>query len=151
MKFRQICVKKSHGTHKVTGRSTNSQLTAILRESNDCWNPYNCPEVSLLLLQGVTLWLLFITIYAGYHYTVIKRTFNNNYIITICDVMARNQSHVAKHKRAEICILSENVKLYPFFVFIKTKYLCKFLSLKLIFAPFSYIFHVFFSFLRKYI
>ena len=114
MKFGQICVKKSHGTHKVTGRSTNSQLTAILRESNDCWNPYNCLEVSLLLLQGLIAAVC-------YHYTVIKGTFNNNYIITICDVMAQNQSHVAKHKRAEICILSENVKLYPFFVFIKNK------------------------------
>ena len=93
----------------------------VCGQLNDCWNPYNCLEVSLLLLQGVTLWLLFITIYAGYHYTVIKRTFNNNYIITICDVMAQNQSHVAKHKRAEICILSENVKLYPFFIFIKNK------------------------------
>ena len=39
----------------------------------------------------------------------------------ICDVMGQNQSHVAKHKMAEICILSENVKICPFFVFIKNK------------------------------
>ena len=37
-----------------------------------------------------------------------------------CDIMGQNQSHVAKHKRAEICI-SENVKLCSFFVFIKNK------------------------------
>ena len=36
-----------------------------------------------------------------------------------CDAMGQNQSHVAKHKRAEI--LSENVKLCPFFVSIKNK------------------------------
>ena len=38
-----------------------------------------------------------------------------------CDVMGQNQSHVAKHKMAEICIFSENVKICPFFVFIKNK------------------------------
>ena len=38
-----------------------------------------------------------------------------------CDVMGQNQSHVAKHKRAEICIFSENVKICPFFVLIKNK------------------------------
>ena len=38
-----------------------------------------------------------------------------------CDVMVQNQSHVAKHKMAEICIFSENVKICPFFVFIKNK------------------------------
>ena len=57
-----------------------------------------------------------------------------------CDVMGQNQSHVAKRKRAEICILSENVKLC------QTKYLCKFLSRKLMFPPFCYFFHVFFGF-----
>ena len=35
--------------------------------------------------------------------------------------MGQNQSHVAKHKMAEICIFSENVKICPFFVFIKNK------------------------------
>ena len=39
----------------------------------------------------------------------------------LCDVMGQNQSHVAKHKMAEICIFSENVKICPFFVFIKNK------------------------------
>ena len=53
-----------------------------------------------------------------------------------CDVMGQNQSHVAKHKMAEFCFFSENVKVCPSFVFIKTKYLCKFLSIKLIFALF---------------
>ena len=38
-----------------------------------------------------------------------------------CDVMGQNQSHVAKHKMAEICIFPENVKICPFFVFIKNK------------------------------
>ena len=38
-----------------------------------------------------------------------------------CDVMGQNQSHVAQHKRAEICILSENVKICPYFVFLKNK------------------------------
>ena len=38
-----------------------------------------------------------------------------------CDIMGQNQSHVAKHKMAEICIFSENVKICPFFVFIKNK------------------------------
>ena len=33
--------------------------------------------------------------------------------------MGHNQSHVAKHKMAEICIFSENVKIYQFFVFIE--------------------------------
>ena len=37
------------------------------------------------------------------------------------DVMGQDQSHVAKHKMAEICILSENVKICPFLVFIKNK------------------------------
>ena len=41
--------------------------------------------------------------------------------VYICDVMGQNQSHVAKHKMAEICIFSENVKICPFFVFIKNK------------------------------
>ena len=36
-----------------------------------------------------------------------------------CDVMGQNQSHVTKHKIAEIYILSENVKICQFFVFIK--------------------------------
>ena len=39
----------------------------------------------------------------------------------ICDVMGQNQSHVAKHKMAEICIFCENVKICPFFVFINNK------------------------------
>ena len=40
---------------------------------------------------------------------------------SICDVMGQNQSHVTKHEMAEICIFSENVKIYPFFVFTKNK------------------------------
>ena len=32
-----------------------------------------------------------------------------------CDVMGQNKSHVAKHKMAEICILTENVKICPCF------------------------------------
>ena len=43
------------------------------------------------------------------------------YSIYICDVMGQNQSHVAKHKMAEICIFPENVKICLFFVFIKNK------------------------------
>ena len=39
----------------------------------------------------------------------------------ICDVMEQNQSHVAKHETAQNCILSENVKIYPFFIFIKNE------------------------------
>ena len=35
--------------------------------------------------------------------------------------MGQNQSHVAKHKMAENCIFSENVKICPFFVFIEKK------------------------------
>ena len=35
--------------------------------------------------------------------------------------MGQNQSHVAQHIREEICILYENVKICPFFVFIKNK------------------------------
>ena len=35
--------------------------------------------------------------------------------------MGQNQSHVAKHKMAEIRIFSENVKICQFFVFIKNK------------------------------
>ena len=46
--------------------------------------------------------------------------------------MGQNQSHVAKHKMAEICIFSENVNICPFLLSSKTKYLCKFLSIKLI-------------------
>ena len=42
--------------------------------------------------------------------------------------MGQNQSHVTKHKSAEICILSENVKLCPFFLFIKNKNICVKLS-----------------------
>ena len=76
-------------------------------------------------------------------YLYSRATVNQN---IICDVILQNQSQVAKHKRAEICILSENVKLCPFLFSSKTKYLCKFLPLKLMFAPFCYIFHVFFSF-----
>ena len=41
---------------------------------------------------------------------------NHNY-----DVMGQNQSQIAQYKIAEICILSENVKICPFFVFIKNK------------------------------
>ena len=41
-----------------------------------------------------------------------------------CDLMGQNQSHVTNHKRAEICILSENVKLCKFFVFIENKNTC---------------------------
>ena len=33
--------------------------------------------------------------------------------------MGQNQSHVAKHEKAEICILNEDVKICPFFVFNK--------------------------------
>ena len=29
----------------------------------------------------------------------------------ICGIMGQNQSHVAKHETAQICILSENVKI----------------------------------------
>ena len=43
------------------------------------------------------------------------------FFIVICDVMGQNQSHVAKHEMAEICILFENVKICPFCVFIKNK------------------------------
>ena len=39
----------------------------------------------------------------------------------ICDVMGQNQSHVAKYETVQICILSENVKICPFFVFNKNK------------------------------
>ena len=39
----------------------------------------------------------------------------------ICDVMGQNQSHVAKHETAQICILSENVKICPFSVFNKNE------------------------------
>ena len=39
--------------------------------------------------------------------------------VFICDVMGQNQSHVAKHETAQFCILSENVKICPFFVLIK--------------------------------
>ena len=35
--------------------------------------------------------------------------------------MEQNQSHVGQHKRAKIGILSENVKICPFFVIIKSK------------------------------
>ena len=41
--------------------------------------------------------------------------------LIICDIMGQNQSHVAKYKRAEIYILSENVKICQFIVFIKNK------------------------------
>ena len=47
----------------------------------------------------------------------------NNRII--CDVMRQNQSHVAKHETVLICILSENVKICSFFVFIKNKIFVK--------------------------
>ena len=50
--------------------------------------------------------------------------------------MGQNQSHVAEHETAVICILTENVKICPFFVFIKMNYLCKFVSNKLIFSHF---------------
>ena len=50
--------------------------------------------------------------------------------------MGQNQSHVAKCKRAEICILSENVKICPFLFSPETKYMCMFLLFKLIFALF---------------
>ena len=39
--------------------------------------------------------------------------------------MGQNQTLVAKHETAQIGIVSENVKIGPFFVFIKTKYLCQ--------------------------
>ena len=39
----------------------------------------------------------------------------------ICDIKGQNQSHVAKHETAQICILSENVKICPFFVFNKNE------------------------------
>ena len=53
-------------------------------------------------------------------------------ILYIWDILGQNQSHVAKYKMAEIYILTENVKICPFFVL--SKYLCKFLSFKLIFT-----------------
>ena len=40
----------------------------------------------------------------------------------ICDPSAQNQSQVVKHKMAENCILSKNVKKVIFFVFIKTTF-----------------------------
>ena len=33
--------------------------------------------------------------------------------------MGQNQSNVAKHETAQLCILYENVKICPFFVFNK--------------------------------
>ena len=39
--------------------------------------------------------------------------------LSLCDIIGKNQSHVAKHETAQICILSKNVKMCPFFVFIK--------------------------------
>ena len=66
-------------------------------------------------------------------------------VLCKCDVMGQNQSHVAKHKMAEICIFSENVKKCPF-LFSSKKKLCKFLSIKLIFALFCYIFMHFSAF-----
>ena len=35
--------------------------------------------------------------------------------------MGQNQSHVAKYETAQICILSEHVKICPFFVSIKNE------------------------------
>ena len=37
--------------------------------------------------------------------------------------MGQNQSHVAKHEIAQICILSEDVKICPLFVFNKKEIL----------------------------
>ena len=45
----------------------------------------------------------------------------NKCLDLICDVMGQNQSHVAKHETAQICILSENVKICPFLVSIKNE------------------------------
>ena len=38
--------------------------------------------------------------------------------------MGQNQSHVAKHKMAEICIFSENVKICPFSCFHQKQNIC---------------------------
>ena len=40
---------------------------------------------------------------------------------TICDTMGRNQSHDVSNKRIEICILSKNVKINLFLLFLKNK------------------------------
>ena len=37
------------------------------------------------------------------------------YVFNKCDVMGQNQSHVVKNETAQTCILSENVKICPFF------------------------------------
>ena len=50
--------------------------------------------------------------------------------------MGQNQSHVAKYETAQICILSENVKYVHFLFPSKKKYLCNFVSVKLIFSHF---------------
>ena len=44
--------------------------------------------------------------------------------LMICDVMGQNQSHVAKHKMAEICIFSENVKNMSIFCFHQKQHIC---------------------------
>ena len=67
---------------------------------------------------------------------------------TKCDVMGQNQSHVAKHETAQICILSENVKICQFFCFHQKRNICvTFCQLNMIFSHFCYIFHTFFGFL----
>ena len=57
-----------------------------------------------------------ITKYSPNCYLVLLVVARSNHI---CDVMAQNQSHVTKHKKVQICILSENVKMCQFFSFIK--------------------------------
>ena len=59
--------------------------------------------------------------------------------------MGQNQSYVRKHESAEICILSANVKICLFFVFII--YSCNVTSDD--FCIFLLVFHVFFVILKS--
>ena len=68
--------------------------------------------------------LMKLCILVPYKFLIKNLNFGVNRCISghvICDVMGQNQSHVAKHKMAAICIFSKNVKICPFFVFIKNK------------------------------
>ena len=66
-----------------------------------------------------------------------------------CDVMGQNQSHVAKQKRVNICILSENVKVCQFFGFIKNKIFVKVSANKIDFLTFLLDLSCIFQILRK--
>ena len=95
-----------------------SNKANLKEHQRSVWNVLELSDY--LLYLSVNLWLLmFIYIIYMFIQSHGVKCYQGQVFSDICDVMGQNQSHVAKHETAQLCILYENVKICPFFVFNK--------------------------------